>query len=60
MFIGIVGTEYGMPVQAFLKDRSECGRLKREYPVLADAIDRNASVLELEIAAKSGEERFKG
>ena len=48
MFIGIIGNEYGTPIQSFIKDVVERERLKQEYPVLADAIDRNVSVLELE------------
>lgn len=48
VFIGIIGNEYGTPIQSFIKDAVERERLKQEYPVLADAIDRNASVLELE------------
>lgn len=48
IFIGIVGNEYGMPVQTFLRETKERERLKKEYPMLAEAIDRNVSVLELE------------
>lgn len=48
VFIGIIGNEYGTPIQTFIKDAVERERLKQEYPVLADAIDRNASVLEME------------
>lgn len=48
VFIGIIGNEYGTPIQSFIKDAVERERFKQEYPVLADAINRNASVLELE------------
>ncbi len=48
IFIGIVGSEYGTPIQSFLKDVEEQKKLKKEYPVLAHAISRNVSVLELE------------
>lgn len=48
IFIGIVGNEYGTPVQTFLRETKERERLKEEYPMLAEAIDRNVSVLELE------------
>lgn len=48
LFIGIVGNKYGTPIKSFLKGAEEQGKLKNEYPMLADAIDRNVSVLELE------------
>lgn len=48
MFIGIIGNMYGTPVKSFIKGAGEQEKLKKEYPVLSDAIDRNASVLELE------------
>lgn len=47
-FLGIVESEYGTPVQTFLKEKEEQESIKRDYPMLADAIDRNVSVLELE------------
>lgn len=47
-FIGIVGNNYGTPIKSFLKDTGEQEKLKKEYPMLANAIDRNVSVLELE------------
>lgn len=47
-FIGIVGNKYGTPIKSFLKDAGEQEKLKKEYPMLADAVDRNVSVLELE------------
>lgn len=48
MFIGIIGHKYGTPIKSFLRGTEEQETLKKEYPMLADAIDRNASVLELE------------
>lgn len=48
MFIGFIGNKYGTPIKSFLKGTMEQERLKKEYPALADAIDRNVSVLELE------------
>ncbi len=48
IFIGIVGKEYGTPIQTFLRGEKERERLKEEYPMLAGAIDRNVSVLEME------------
>lgn len=47
-FIGIIGNKYGTPIKSFLKEVGEQEELKKEYPMLADAIDRNVSVLELE------------
>lgn len=60
VFVGIIGNEYGTPIQSFLDDDVERERLKQEYPALADAIDRNASVLELEFiyAMNSKKERL--
>lgn len=48
MFLGIVENEYGTPVQSFIKEKKERESIKRDFPMLAEAIDRNASVLELE------------
>lgn len=47
-FVGILGTEYGTPIRSFLKDMKELNKLKTDYPMLIDAIDSNASMLELE------------
>lgn len=47
-FVGILETEYGTPIRSFLKDMKELNKLKTDYPMLIDAIDSNASMLELE------------
>lgn len=47
-FVGILGAEYGTPIQSFLKDVGELEKLKRDYPMLAEPIEKNASMLELE------------
>ena len=48
IFVGIIGKTYGTTIQSFVENIAEREKLKKEYPVLADAIDRNVSVLELE------------
>lgn len=48
MFVGIIGNKYGTPIKTFLKGAEEQEKLKTEYPMLANAIDQNVSVLELE------------
>lgn len=48
MFLGIVENEYGTPVRTFLKEKGALEDIKRDYPMLIDAIDRNVSILELE------------
>lgn len=47
-FVGILGAGYGTPIRSFLKDASELEKLKRDYPMLAEPIEKNASMLELE------------
>lgn len=47
-FVGILGAGYGTPIKSFLKDAGELERLKRDYPMLAEPIEENASMLELE------------
>lgn len=56
MFIGIVGNQYGTLIKNFLKEAEEREKLKKEYPMLAEAVEENVSVLELEFqyAMKSG------
>ncbi len=48
MFLGIIGNSYGTPIQSFVKKPEELKQLKTDFPMLAKAIDENASVLELE------------
>lgn len=59
-FVGILGTEYGTPIRSFLKDINELNKLKTDYPMVTDAIERNASMLELEFcyAMSSGKKNI--
>ena len=43
-----MGAGYGTPIKSFLKDAGELEKLKRDYPMLAESIEENASMLELE------------